>query len=403
MKTYTCILFALIICLQPARADYQKAVDSVLDQIQRHHAYLAEQNIDMACLNKVYRQTEHLQTTVQLMSHLEQLMLEFTDNHMHLQANTNDSYRLSGPLVVSINSEGHFLLSDYWKTQLSQPESLPTGARLVNINGQSPEAVIQAFPTRCLDKTRPELQEWIINKALAGIYSQPRKVMFTTTDAQHRFDLDQFALFNHTEILSSRVIKHIGVVRVNNSLGNNQLITAFDQTLDQLHHTKGLVLDLRNTIGGGDSYIARAIISRLINQTQAYQQHRFIEQYDDQPGIPRRWLEQVEPRGRHYDKPVVVLVNHWTGSMGEGLAIGLQGMGRASVMGTEMAGLLGAVNVYGIAHLSYGFQMPVEQLFHLDGTPRELVQPDFIVPPDDSATDHVLAAAISQLLGSPDN
>ena len=403
MNTPKSLLFVLIICLQTAQADHQGAIDSVLDQIHRHHAYLAEQAIDLACLDRVYRQTDHLTSTGQLMAHLEQLMLEFADNHMHLRANTNDSYRLSGPLVVSINSEGHFLLSDYRKTQLSQPEGLPTGARLVSINDQSPETVIEAFPTRCLDKTLPELQEWIINKALAGIYNQPRKVLFTTTDAHHRFDLDQFETITHNELLSSRVIQHIGVLTVNNSLGNNQLISAFDQALDKLRHTRGLVLDLRNTIGGGDSYIARAIISRLINQTQAYQQHRFIEQYDDQPGIPRRWVEQVEPRGRHYDKPLVVLVNHWTGSMGEGLAIGLQGMGRATVLGTEMAGLLGAVNGFAVSDASYAFQMPVEQLYRLDGTPRERVQPDVLVPPDDSSADNVLAAAISRLLESNEN
>jgi carboxyl-terminal processing protease len=393
----------LIISLQPAQADHQAAVDSVLDQIQRHHAYLTEHNIDMACLNRVYRATNHLTTGAQLMTHLEQLMLEFADNHMHLRANTNDSYRLFGPLVVSLNRDGHFLLSDYWKTQLIHPKSLPTGARLVSINDRTPQAVIEAFPTRCLDKSRPELQEWIINKSLAGIYSQPRKVVFSTTDQQHQIDLDQFTTKHHAELLNSEVVQHIGVVRVNNSLGNNQLITAFDQTVDQLHHTQGLVLDLRNTIGGGDSYIARAIISRLINQTQAYQQHRFIERYDDQPGITRSWIEQVDPRGRHYDKPVVVLVNHWTGSMGEGLAIGLQGMGRATVMGTEMAGLLGAVNGFEIAHLSYGFQMPVEQLFHLDGTPREQVRPDWFMPPDESTKDQVLNSAINHLLSSADN
>ena len=38
--------------------------------------------------------------------------------------------------------------------------------------------------------------------------------------------------------------------------------------------------------------------------------------------------------------PVVVLVDHWTGSMGEGIAIGMDGLKRATIVGTEMAGLL---------------------------------------------------------------
>ncbi|MFC3194953.1 S41 family peptidase [Marinicella sediminis] len=398
MKNPFTLLSILLINMQTAQANHQAAVNHVLAQIQSHHAYLDEQGIDMACLSRVYRQTGHLETSGQLMTHLEQLMLEFADNHMHLQANTRDSYRLYGPIVVSKNNGGEFLLSDYHKNQLSQPESLPVGARLVSINEQSPEAVIEAFPTRCLDKTKRKHQEWIINKTLAGIYHQPRKVVFATTNKLLRFDLNQFKTADQPDLLTSRTEQNLGIITVNNSLGNNQLISAFDQAIDELQHTRGMVLDLRNTIGGGDSYIARAIMSRLISQTQPYQVHRFIEQYDEQPGIPRRWIEQVEPRGRHYDKPMVVLVNHWTGSMGEGLAIGLQGMGRATVAGTKMAGLLGAVQGFDITHLSYGFQMPVEQLRRVDGTPREQVKPDLTVLPDESAEDNVLAAAIKYLL-----
>jgi C-terminal processing protease CtpA/Prc len=42
--------------------------------------------------------------------------------------------------------------------------------------------------------------------------------------------------------------------------------------------------------------------------------------------------------------PVVVLVNHWTGSIGEGMAIGLDAMHRARVVGTPMAHLAGAIS-----------------------------------------------------------
>jgi carboxyl-terminal processing protease len=39
----------------------------------------------------------------------------------------------------------------------------------------------------------------------------------------------------------------------------------------------------------------------------------------------------------------VVLVGRWTASMGEGMAIGLDAMKRATIVGTRMAGLNGAV------------------------------------------------------------
>jgi carboxyl-terminal processing protease len=55
------------------------------------------------------------------------------------------------------------------------------------------------------------------------------------------------------------------------------------------------------------------------------------------------------PRQNIYKKPVVVLVGNWTGSMGEGIAIGFEGIKRAKIVGTKMAGLLGEI---------YSFETP---------------------------------------------
>ena len=61
-------------------------------------------------------------------------------------------------------------------------------------------------------------------------------------------------------------------------------------------------------------------------------------------GVPRQWIEQVLPRpGKRHPGPVTVRVGRWTGSMGEGLAIGLHAVVGAEVIGTPMAKLLGAL------------------------------------------------------------
>jgi carboxyl-terminal processing protease len=70
-----------------------------------------------------------------------------------------------------------------------------------------------------------------------------------------------------------------------------------------------------------------------------------------------------------------VLVGRWTGSMGEGMAIGLHGTRRASVVGTPMAGLRGAVFTGTLPRTGIGFTYPAERLFAVDGTPRERFRP----------------------------
>jgi hypothetical protein len=48
-----------------------------------------------------------------------------------------------------------------------------------------------------------------------------------------------------------------------------------------------------------------------------YQKHELASE-ERMTGVRRSWLELVSPRGEFvYSKPVAVLVNRWTGSMGE--------------------------------------------------------------------------------------
>jgi C-terminal processing protease CtpA/Prc len=96
--------------------------------------------------------------------------------------------------------------------------------------------------------------------------------------------------------------------------------------------------------------------------------------------VRRSWAEIVSPRGPFcFDRPVVVLVDHWTGSMGEGMAIGLDALGRATVVGTRMAGLLGATHTVTLPNSRIGVNFPTEKLFHVNGTPREDFVPAVLV------------------------
>jgi carboxyl-terminal processing protease len=92
-------------------------------------------------------------------------------------------------------------------------------------------------------------------------------------------------------------------------------------------------------------------------------------------GIPRQWAEQVLPRpGKRHRGPVTVLVGRWTGSMGEGLAIGFDAIG-AEVCGGPMAGLLGAIYDYRLERSGLVLKLPTERLYAVDGTPREAFVP----------------------------
>lgn len=74
--------------------------------------------------------------------------------------------------------------------------------------------------------------------------------------------------------------------------------------------------------------------------------------------------------GKHHAVLPVVRVGRWTGSMGEGLAIGFAAFG-AREEGTRMAGLKGAVDDFSLPSSGLRIELPTERLYSVTGQARE--------------------------------
>jgi len=164
------------------------------------------------------------------------------------------------------------------------------------------------------------------------------------------------------------------VIRFNDSLGDDATVSAFDAAMADARPDQPIVLDLTDTASGGNTVIARAIMGWFVDAPTAYQVHNLPAE-ERETGVPRQWIEQVLPRpGKRHRGPVTVRVGRWTGSMGEGLAIGLDALG-ADVVGGPMAGLLGAIHDFRLPNSGMVIKLPTERLYAVDGTPREAFRP----------------------------
>lgn len=164
------------------------------------------------------------------------------------------------------------------------------------------------------------------------------------------------------------------VIRFNDSLGDDATVAAFDAAMAGARLGQPIVLDLTDTASGGNTVIARAIMGWFVDAPTAYQIHNLPAE-ERETGVPRQWIEQVLPRpGKRHPGPVTVRVGRWTGSMGEGLAIGLDALG-ADVVGGPMAGLLGAIYDHRLPNSGMVIKLPTERLYAVDGTPREAFRP----------------------------
>jgi carboxyl-terminal processing protease len=158
------------------------------------------------------------------------------------------------------------------------------------------------------------------------------------------------------------------------SLGEPATVAAFDAAMAGVPAADRLVIDLTDTASGGTSTVARAIMGWFVTRPMAYQMHASPEEFRE-TGIVRQWAEYVGPRaGKHFAGPVSVRVGRWTGSMGEGLAVGLAALG-VPVCGTPMAGLLGAIEDNRLEHSGLIVKFPTERLTTMSGVPRERFQP----------------------------
>lgn len=164
------------------------------------------------------------------------------------------------------------------------------------------------------------------------------------------------------------------VIRINDSLGDAATVAAFDAAMAGARPGQPIVLDLTDTASGGNTVIARAIMGWFVDAPTAYQIHSLPAE-ERETGVPRQWIEQVLPRpGKRHRGSVTVRVGRWTGSMGEGLAIGLDALG-ADVVGGPMAGLLGAIYDHRLPNSGLVIKLPTERLYAVDGTAREAFRP----------------------------
>ncbi len=366
----------------------------MIDNIRDNYIYLDNKNVGIECIRKSYlSRLNNVQSREDMVLFFEYLLDEFYDSHLILSTNTNTSFRLHAPVYAQTKNETT-IITNVWSSKIQNLKTNIIGAEILEFNGKEFSKAIDAFPTVCHNKKNDEVRNWIGNKILAGRYNESRILKLKLVNGGTKtIDLDDFKLTKNKGVLQSEKIDQIGIIRINNSLNEHKLIAKFDKTLDGLMDTKGLIIDLRNTINGGRCDIAISILGRFIEKRGDYQtiistQRPINDLQPDQKCI------YVEPRLKTYNQPVAVLVGKWTGSMGEGLAMGFDGLQRADIIGTEMRKLLGGMYGYTIQNTDLGYNISREKIFHINGTSRQDYIPNVLIVPSEIESDVVLKKGI---------
>lgn len=348
-------------------------IDWLINTIADRYAYLDEEDVDLDTVRMLYRQEAPFATTRNAWLHvLEDLIANLHDHHVNLNQNAGSSPQLvpAGTDMWAEIEEGRAIVTQVLPGSPAADAGLQAGDEVIAI-GDTPVmiAVAAAMPPAT---TLEYAGDYVLRLILAGNHERVR--VLTLGDGR-RIALRPYVRPQSEKLISWRWLDgNIGYIRIENSLGAEETIAAFDAAVEELRDASGLILDLRFTPNGGSTGIAIPILGRFVTQEGAYQLYKG-EQFEN--GLE---LDTVNPRGPFtIAAPLVALVGRWTGSMGEGMAIGLDALDRATIVGTPMAGLRGGIDEFTLPNTGVRIGLPVFRIFHTKGTPREAFVPTVLI------------------------
>jgi carboxyl-terminal processing protease len=388
---------APVVAAPRAASDYVLDFEQLWKELREGYAYAEEKQIDWDSAQKrLAPRARQIAGREAFIGLLEEAMDTLYDAHAGLRTNTAHSFRLvptGADLWADFTGERAFVTAVRPGSAAARA-GLRAGQELLAIAGVPVgRAVAEQLPPAATAAARG----WALRRLLAGRHDERRRLTIAAAAGPREVTIADAEHAAPAPLLSSRRLSpQAGYIRIQNSLGDDGLVAAFDAALAELANSPALILDLRDTPSGGNSSIAEAILGRFVSEPRLYQRHELPGA--GYKGRSRLWAQYVTSRGPFtYQGRLVVLVDHWTGSMGEGMAIGVDGMGRGVVVGTAMAGLNGAVYSQTLQKTGIGFSYPAERLFHVNGTPRHLWLPPVRVElrgQDDPGRDAILERAL---------
>lgn len=348
--------------------------------VNQNYAYLDRlPNGRFALTDKLRAEAAAADTRDELVRYAERAVTLLADHHAITGASLKDSWAVFpsyGDLWVELRGRD-YIIEAVREHSPAERAGVRPGDHLLAIDGIPTSQAVTAFWADLGATGGGERDGYAARVLASGRRDRPRRLSVGHPLARPR-ELSLPNLYSLPSAdrppLSTREQGNGIVVRFHDSLGGDDTIAAFDRVMADLKPGRRVILDLTDTPGGGNTSVARAILGWFVTRPTFYQMHSLPAE-ERETGIARQWVEQVLPRaGKYHGGPITVRVGRWTGSMGEGLAIGFAAIG-ARVEGTRMAGLLGAIYDHKLPRTATMIKLPTERLYAPDGTPREKFVP----------------------------
>lgn len=196
----------------------------------------------------------------------------------------------------------------------------------------------QEFAKVCAEMLKPlrDLHLWLtLNGRNVQVFNRPRAS--NSNPAAHRTILGD--LKQEGRITWAITPDKIGFVAIY-GWNNDRIPSQFDQVLNRMRDTRGLIVDVRLN-GGGSEDLARDVAGRFLKSSfvYAYSQFRNGPKHTD---LTQKFERTVEPRGPwRYDRPVILLIGQKCMSSNESFVAMMSGDPDAAITGDHTCGSSG--------------------------------------------------------------
>ena len=269
MKKFV-IIFLWFPIMVWGQTKYQADFDHFLNDFTNHYVYLELEGIDIEKIRAYYKpEVDAIQSDDDFVLFLEKVTYEFYNGHIMLNNNTPDSNRVipSGSDIYAVKSGNSFLISDVRLDSPAEKSGMKPGMELITFNGQNISEAIKPFLPKTVTNYTPAMYSYAINMLLAGNRNTPRNIIVYFKNSRREYLPDIYKPTPKATLLNVMKYKSgISYIKINDALGNTDLIPAFDKALDSLLDSKAITLDLRETPGGGNTTVARSIMGRFITK-----------------------------------------------------------------------------------------------------------------------------------------
>lgn len=330
---------------------------------------------------------------------MEDLLDQFGDAHTHLGANFGDSWWLPPADMVGEWEGKEATITQVQRGSAAWKAGVRPGMRILGFNGDSLEKSMAGRRPRHLAQESADVNRWTLNSMLAGRRQAPRRLKLHSGGKVLDFELPPAVMPESKDEPARLLVGDIGYLGFSHFEDNAQS-QRMDAAMDAFPKARAWILDVRNN-SGGDTAVIRRIMGRFLKAKSCY---AWMARREGMALGPL-WAEYVKPQGKTFEGQVAVLVDGSTMSVAEGLAMGIQGLGRGVAVGASMAGLGAAVHSVNLKNTKVRVQISTEPVFDSQKRPRNafqpLVQVDLSSPENLAKDDPILEAALAMLQSVP--